>query len=176
MRIMSEAKKIVKRFFQIAAVFLLILGIGHRAEAETFPKFSSKNLDGKTVTSDIFSGHKLTMVNFWTTWCPPCIREMPDLGNLGRNMPEGTQLIGIVLDAEDSETIRKAKSILSKADAGFLQIVPCADMEPITETVEAIPTTVFVDSKGNIVGNPLVGARDEQSYREEIEAALKSVR
>jgi hypothetical protein len=49
-------------------------------------------------------------------------------------------------------------------------------MRPITESVEAIPATVFVDANGNIVGEPLVGARDEEEYREEIEAALKSLR
>jgi thiol-disulfide isomerase/thioredoxin len=173
---MSETKKVVKRFFQIAAIFLLILGMECRANAEEFPKFSSKNFDGEVVTSDVFRDHKLTMVNFWTTWCPPCIGEMPDLGKLGRAMPEGTQLIGIALDAEDADTIQKAKSILRKANAGFLQIIPCADMEPITATVEAIPTTIFVDSKGNIVGEPIVGARNEKTYRKEIEAALKAVR
>jgi thiol-disulfide isomerase/thioredoxin len=176
MRVMIEIEKILKRFFGIAAACFLILGMVHRADAEVFPKFSSEDLDGKTVTSGVFSGHKLTMVNFWTTWCPPCIGEMPDLGKLGRDMPEGTQLIGIVLDAEDSETIQAAKSILSDAKADFLQIIPCGDMGPITETVEAIPTTVFVDSVGNIVGEPLVGARDEKTYRSEIAAALKSLR
>ncbi|MDR1916085.1 MAG: TlpA family protein disulfide reductase [Synergistaceae bacterium] len=173
---MSEAKKIAKRFFQIAAIFLLILGMGRRADAQEFPKFSSKNFDGKVVTSDIFRDHKITMVNFWTTWCPPCIGEMPDLGKLGRAMPDGTQLIGIALDAENDETIQEAKSILRKANADFPQIVPCADMASILETVEAIPTTIFVDSKGNIVGEPIVGARNEQSYRKEIEAALKALR
>jgi hypothetical protein len=49
-------------------------------------------------------------------------------------------------------------------------------MRPITETVEAIPTTVFVYSNGNIVGKPLVGARSEKACRTEIETALKSLR
>jgi thiol-disulfide isomerase/thioredoxin len=166
----------MKKIIMFFGLSLLIAMSARMAGAEVFPKFSSEDLDGKAVTSVIFTFKKLTMVNFWTTWCPPCIGEMPDLGRLGRDMPEGTQLVGIALDAGDSDTIQEAKSILSKAKADFLQIIPCEDMRPIVETVEAIPTTVFVDSKGNIVGEPIVGARDEEEYREEIEAALKSLR
>ena len=128
--------------------------------------------------SSIFSGKKLTMVNIWTTWCPPCIREMPDLGRLGRSMPEGAQLIGIILDAEEpdvSRTIVVAKSILSKSNADFVQILPSMEMAPILDWVEAIPTTIFVDSKGQIVGEPHVGALDEEGYRAEVEKLLKSM-
>jgi GTP-sensing pleiotropic transcriptional regulator CodY len=105
---------------------------------------------------------------------------MPDLGRLGRSMPEGTQLVGIVLDARDpkenSETIDNAKSILKKTYADFLQILPVEEMAPVLEEVAAIPTTIFVNSKGHIVGNALVGSRPEEAYRSEIEKILKSMK
>jgi thiol-disulfide isomerase/thioredoxin len=169
-----------KGLWMVVAVFLLALAfcavVGRAEAAEYFPKFSSQTLDGKNVTNAVFSGKKLTMVNIWATWCPPCVGEMPDLGRLGASMPKGTQLIGLLLDADDSGAIQKAKTILSKAKADFLQIRPSKEMSSYLNTVEAIPTTVFVDSEGRIVGEPLVGAHSEKAYRAEIEKALKQLR
>ena len=166
--------------FVLSLVFVFTSASTVRAAGlpEIFPVFSSQDLDGNPVSDSIFSEKKLTMVNIWTTWCPPCVGEMPDLGNMGRSMPEGAQLVGIVLDAkgpDDSGTINTAKRILSQARADFLQILPARGMVPVLSWVEAIPTTIFVDSKGKIVGTPLVGARNEKSYRAEVEKLLKTM-
>jgi len=167
----------------LSVIFLGVLFVSSVAYAadlpEVFPAFSSGNLDGTPVTGEIFSGKELTMVNIWTTWCPPCIGEMPDLGNMARSMPEGTQLIGILLDAKgssDVKTISQAKKILSNAKADFVQIVPSREMDPVLSWVEAIPTTIFVDSKGKIIGKPIVGARSEEAYRAEVEKLLESIK
>ena len=88
-------------------------------------------------------------------------------------------MIGIVLDVEgpgDADTINEAKRIMSMAKADFIQIFPSEEMKPVLSAISAIPTTIFVDSKGNIVGAPLVGARDEKAYRVEVENLLKSKR
>ncbi|MCL2009375.1 MAG: TlpA family protein disulfide reductase [Synergistaceae bacterium] len=175
----------MKNIFASAAIFVLSfvfmsLGTANAVGlSNVFPAFSSRNLDGEPVTGDIFSREKLTMVNIWTTWCPPCIKEMPDLGRLARSMPEGAQLVGIVLDVEgtgDTKTIDDAKRIMSTAKADFLQILPSEEMTPVLRTVRAIPTTIFVNSNGQIIGAPVVGAKDEKGYRAELERRLQSLK
>jgi thiol-disulfide isomerase/thioredoxin len=155
------------RYFLLAAVGILVVGGKFFAtEAATvFPEFSSKTIDGQAVSSAVFAEQKLTMINFWGTFCPPCIKEMPDLGRLGRSMPEGTRLIGIVLDVGDRETLSDAQQIRDETNADFLHILPVADMAPYLNTIAAVPTTIFVDSQGRIVGNPIVGSRSESDYR-----------
>ncbi|MDR3231330.1 MAG: TlpA family protein disulfide reductase [Synergistaceae bacterium] len=177
----------MKRKF-LAAAFLIgaalfATGAANAAQGpdmpDVFPAFSAKDLNGGTVTDAIFADKTLTMVNIWTTWCPPCVNEMPDLGRLGRSMPEGTQLVGIVLDVKDpkdSETISDAKNILGKTKADFLQILPVDAMRPVLGEVAAIPTTIFVNSKGQIVGGALVGSRPEKEYRSEVESILRSMK
>jgi hypothetical protein len=91
-------------------------------------------------------------------------------------MPEGTQLVGLVLDAaDDKNAAKQAKAILTKSKADFLQILPVEAMDSVLEEIAAIPTTIFVDAQGRIVGKPLVGSRDGESYRREIEKLLKSL-
>jgi thiol-disulfide isomerase/thioredoxin len=157
----------------IALSAFLLFGTG--SAADVFPAFSTQDIDGNQVTNAIFADKKLTMVNMWTTWCPPCIGEMPDLGKLARSMPEGSQLVGIVLDAYDPGALDEAQKILSKAGATFPQFLPSDGMSLFLEKVEAIPTTVFVDADGKIVGQSLVGARSEKEYRSEIEKILKTI-
>jgi thiol-disulfide isomerase/thioredoxin len=170
----------MKNLFKVAIVSsvvalsaFLIFGIG--SAADVFPPFTTQDIDGKEVTDAIFADNKLTVVNIWTTWCPPCIGEMPDLGRLARSMPEGSQLIGLVLDAYDPGALDKAQRILTKADAKFSQLLPSDEMSLLLERVEAIPTTIFVDAGGKIVGQSLVGSRSEKAYRAEIEKILKAI-
>ena len=173
----------MRKFWKLTMAFIIVLVFAGAACAaglpSVFPAFSSKTLDGNDVNGDIFSKEKLTMVNLWTTWCPPCVKEMPDLGNMGRSMPDGAQLLGIILDVKgsgDTDTIEEAKRILSRSKADFIQILPSVEMGSVLSTVQYIPTTIFVDSAGNIVGASLVGARDEKAYRAEVDKLLESIR
>jgi hypothetical protein len=94
-------------------------------------------------------------------------------------MPEGSQIIGLLIDKslpEDTQVISKAQSILKKANADFTQILLAKDFRPyLNKNVQFIPTTVFVDSKGKIVGNSIVGSRKDAVYRAEIEERIERV-
>jgi multidrug resistance efflux pump len=103
---------------------------------------------------------------------------MPDLARLGRSMPEGAQLIGVVLDVrtEDQSAKGNADQIVKRAEADFPQIVNTEQMDPYTKTVQYIPTTIFVDAKGQILGDPMVGGHSEKDYRAAVENILASLR
>ncbi|MDR2175115.1 MAG: TlpA family protein disulfide reductase [Synergistaceae bacterium] len=171
--ILKKSSRTVLWAAVLAAVAVVAASPG--GAAEVFPAFSSRSAAGESVSSAVFADARLTVVNIWATWCPPCRAEMPDLGRLGRSMPDGSQLVGLLLDADESGALDDAKKILTKANAGFLQILPVDEMRSVLEEIDAIPTTIFVDSKGRIVGDPLIGSRSEKEYRAEIEKILKSM-
>ena len=155
-----------KIFALLTAMFLVIAACG-TAEANKFPRFSTKDLDGDVVTSDIFAESEVTMINFWATWCPSCIAELPDLAELDEIFEDTDgecALIGILIDADDRGAIRKAEEILYDADAYFIQLRPSKEMQSILDSIEAFPTSIFVDSRGNIVGPTIVGARSKREY------------
>ncbi len=141
---------------------------------KTFPSFTARTINDSTVTDKIFADKKLTVLNIWGTFCPPCIAEMPELGRWVEEMPDDVQLIGLVCDVRsdnDSNTIESARKILREANANFINIIPSVEMIDYLSTVEAVPTTIFIDSEGNIVGEPIIGANVE-AYKDFVERYL----
>ena len=133
-----------------------------------FPNFTTTDLNGKQVTNDIFAQKKLTVINIWGTFCGPCINEMPELGEWSDEMSNNVQLIGLVCDiegADDYSTINDAKAILNDANANFLNIIPNGGLSQYLNNVDAVPTTIFVDSEGNILDKTISGA-DVDGYIE----------
>lgn len=142
---------------------------------EQMPDFTAKDLNGNTVTETIFQDKDLTVINIWGTFCPPCIGEMPELGEWAKNMPDQVQLVGLITDIqgeEDQEGRELAGTIVEKAGAEFTQIIANEDFYPVLQQVVGVPTTIFVDREGKLVGEPIIGAYVER-YQEFVEEYLK---
>lgn len=136
---------------------------------EEFNEFTTVDLDGNEVTEELFADKDVTMVNIWGTYCTPCINEMPELGEMARSLPENQQLIGLVADVreEDDPYFELAQQIAEKAGADYTHIIAGDSFENLLSILEGVPTTYFVDSEGNILGEPILGA-DPDAYRERL--------
>lgn len=143
------------------------------AQAGELPEFATKDLSGNDVTSAIFAEKDVTIVNFWGTYCGPCINEMPELGAWMRELPENVQLIGVVTDAMlgDEKTAQKAAQILEEADAPFVSLVLDDALLEYCSGLVGVPTTVLVDSEGRVIGEPILGAQ-VNTYKQALEQAL----
>ena len=139
--------------------------------------FETTDLDGNVIKSaDLFKGHRLTMVNIWGTFCGPCIDEMPELEKLNHRLKQkDCAIVGIVCDVEspeDSETIGAAKSLIDEIGVKYTNLIPWEDSFDLFPA-EYVPTSYFVDEKGQIVGEAAVGARSADNYEELIDELLK---
>lgn len=145
--------------------------------------FTGLDLDGNQVDQSIFADYKLTMVNIWATYCGPCIQEMPDLGKLSAELADsGVRIVGIVSDITGSDGavsqsgIDSAKAIVEETGAAYLHLQPTADIvNGIFADLYAMPTTYFVDSLGNVIGEAYVGSRTAQQWTEIIEGLLADI-
>ncbi len=145
--------------------------------------FTSEDLAGNKVDQSILGGHKLTMVNIWATFCSPCIREMPDLGELHKEYADrGFQVIGIPADiankkGEISQTLLdEAIEIINITKADYLHIVPSLSLYAAKiSRVSSVPETIFVDEFGNQVGESYIGARSRAAWAAIIEQLLEEV-
>lgn len=155
-------------FFSIA---LLLAGTAVFAQNVSF---SSADLDKNKITDEIFSAADVTVVNVWGTFCPPCIREMPELAEWQKSMPKNAQIIGIVCDVnstDDAKGISKAKAILKKSGATFPNVIANQSLAQFLNGIQFVPTTFLVDKNGNIVGDMIVGAQVAK-YKKAVEDYL----
>lgn len=133
-----------------------------------FAEFTTNDIDGNEVTQSIFANKDLTVVNIWGTFCGPCINEMPELGAWEKELPDNVQIVGLIVDisSTDNETqIAAAKQITEKADVGFVNLIGGnGAFDELIGSIVGVPTTIFVDKSGNIVGEIIVGA-DVDRYK-----------
>lgn len=146
---------------------------------QKFPAFEGKDLDGNTVKSDeLFSGNTVTVVNFWFTTCNPCVGELAELDALNKELAEkGGSLIGVntfTLDGDEA-AISEAKDVLAKKGATYQNVYFDSDGEAgkFTTNIFAYPTTYVVDRRGNIVGEPIVGAITEKKQAETLQKLIE---
>lgn len=151
-------------------------------EEGAFEKMSLTNLAGDEIDKTIFEGHDLTMINIWATFCNPCLSEMPELAEISDEYEQNdgqVQIIGLCTDLVDMEAnrvdsqIELANQIVELTGADYTHLVPDDEMlNFLMENVSGVPTTFFVDSQGKEVGEPVVGARDQAAWQEEINNRL----
>lgn len=126
------------------------IGVGDRA-----PDFQIQTESGLTVSRSDFGG-KVLVLNFWATWCPPCIEEMPSLDQLHAQFKEdGVVVLGVSVD-EDQAAYR---SFLERSKVSFLVANdPQASISDRFGTYR-YPETYVIDARGMVV-QKIIGKAD----------------
>lgn len=146
----------------------------------TFPTsmagFNAKDLDGNAIDDSIFTQKDITIVNFWATYCGPCINEMPSLQSWAENMPSNMQILGVItdIDDKDSDSIDSAKTIIKQTGVKYQNVISQGQLSKFTNKLVGVPTTFFVDKSGNVLGEEIVGAQVEQ-YKRKAQELLASI-
>ena len=147
-----------------------------KEERAAFQSFDAEDIFGAKVSSKVFEENKLTVVNLFTTWCAPCISELPELAKLDKEL-EDIGFIGIVLDINEGDGIvesalRTAKDLCNDSGAEYPYLIPDESLVEFCRSIYSVPTTYFVDSNGKIVGDPVVGSNTASEWKEIIEQKL----
>ncbi|MDG1178684.1 MAG: TlpA disulfide reductase family protein [SAR324 cluster bacterium] len=117
--------------------------------------FAGKMMDAKTVNLQDYRG-RFVLLNFWATWCSPCLKEMPDLENAYNEM--GQEKL-VVLAVGMGESVEKIKAFFNKYSFTFPLLAD--NRMKITKLygVRNIPVTYLIDPDGVVLGRAL-GVRD----------------
>jgi thiol-disulfide isomerase/thioredoxin len=113
------------------------------------PAFTVKSLDGKEVPFKSLASGKPVLVDFWATWCAPCVSAMPELQSLHqRHAAKGFSVVGISIDEEHD----KAKKFVAKKKLAYPVFLDATET-PAWSTfhVRSIPAVFLVDAQGRIV-------------------------
>lgn len=148
---------------------------GTFAGLKVMPQFKVKDINDKEVTNDIFKDKKVTMINIWGTFCSPCVEEMPSLQELYKEyQSQGFNLVGVVADGDTNEV--QALQILKKTKADFVNLIPDEKFKnDFVSKTKAVPVSVFVNSKGEIL-ETVVGSKSKEEYKKIIERNLQQIK
>ena len=136
--------------------------------------FEGTDMAGNAVSSDILSQSKLTMINVWATYCGPCLREMPGLGELASEYDaKQFQLIGIVSDVLEGEDQSYAESLIQQTGANYTHLLLNESIYyGLLTDVTGVPTTFFFDKNGTLL-DTVVGAMEKSAWEEKINGLLE---
>jgi thiol-disulfide isomerase/thioredoxin len=113
----------------------------------TMSDFTIRDLDGRTISLASLRG-KVTLVNFWATWCGPCRAEIPDLVALQQKYRDQLQILGISEDEALPETV---KQFAAKFNVNYPVAMVTPELEKLFGNVSALPTTFVIDREGRVV-------------------------
>ena len=121
-----------------------------------FPDFAEKDLTGNSLTLSAFKG-KLVLVDFWATWCPPCVGELPNvIAAYQKYHRQGFEIVGISLDQDQA----KLTAFLKEKGMTWAQYFDGKGWQNKLAAqygIQSIPATFLLDGEGNIVAKNLRG-------------------
>jgi len=135
--------------------FVLYTGIHERIVqvGDSAPDFTVTADNGQKVSLSDFGG-KLLVLNFWATWCQPCVEEVPSLDQFAKEMAgSGIVVVGVSVDKDP----KAYRAFLSRAKVNFLTARdPDANISADYGTFK-YPETYIIDSKGKVL-QKVIGA------------------
>ncbi len=162
----------------LALCLLISVPVANAQEPVTFGPFKAERLNGDGfVTEAYFQDAPLTLLNYWATWCGPCVSEMPDLAKISDLSGGKVQVLGVMLDAvdefgrPDTAALETMQTILEKTGVTYPVVAPDEYLMAIAAgAVTGIPTTLLIDGQGQVV-DVIIGARGAEEWLSIAEAA-----
>lgn len=154
------------------------------SDADNVGTFETTDIDGNTYTEKVFSDYDLTLVNAFTTWCSPCVNEMPELEELYQEMKDqGVGVVGMVLDSvsedgtPDDSIVQKAQLLKEKTGVTYPLLLPDKGfLNGRISGLQSFPESFFVDKDGNIVSDPIMGSNTFDGWKEAVEKQLAALK
>ena len=133
----------MRTFLRVLGLVVLLLAAGGTAAQD----FVFKDIQGHEQRLQDYRG-KWVLVNFWATWCPPCLQEIPDLVSLYEGHKKlDLVVIGVALDSTKESVVE----FVAKKKISYPVVVGDYDLAAQVGEVELLPTSYLYDPTGKLV-------------------------
>ncbi len=152
-------------------LLIVVLSFG---QEKSLPQVKLKDLKNKTHNLDKLVDGKLTLINFWATYCVPCRKEMKHLNRLNDSYADqDVQVIGISID--DSRTVGRVKSMVRSQKLSYMILLDTEQKLYKNFNTSAMPFSILVNREGDIIWEHTgYISGDETKMESEIQKALTS--
>jgi thiol-disulfide isomerase/thioredoxin len=103
-------------------------------------------VSGNSINLGDYRG-KVVLINFWATWCPPCVEEIPSLGRLQEEFSKDEL---VVLSVDVGEPVERVREFLQKVPAAYPVMLDPQGKTVSAWNLRAFPTTFVIDAEGRI--------------------------
>ena len=143
----------------LLCVFVYVIFISFRDKVvgvgDSAPSFSVTADNGRRLSTTDFGG-KLLVLNFWATWCVPCIEELPSLNEFQKRFADaGIVVLGVSIDKDE----KAYRAFLAKTGVSFLTARDPDNTINADYGTFKVPETYLIDTRGKVV-QKIVGAAD----------------
>ncbi len=137
--------------------------------------FTLEDREGKEVSLSDYKG-KVVFVNFWASWCPPCIAEMPYIQNIYEKYKDSDDAAVLTINITQAEKngVTDANEYIDEKNYTFPVLLDTKGEISVMYRVANIPTTYIIDKEG-IIYNYVVGPLSEERMIEQIDGAMGEV-
>lgn len=142
---------------------------GNQIETEYVTEASFTDLEGNAVEISDFEG-KVIMIDFWETWCKPCLASFPTMQKVLEDYPDDFVILAVTPGFADTE--EDAQRFVNEHDYDFTFLM---DTNKVHEKlgVQGIPFKVYLDADGNFIKNSMGTSGDSQQQYDELASIIE---
>ncbi len=140
----------MKKIFFSLIILLISFSLFAELKTQKMMNFKLPDLNGKTYELQKMLGKGPIIIDFWATWCEPCLKELPDLSKLQEKYKK-QEVTVIAISVDKARMINKVKRTVKSHKFKFITLLDKSGNYQRKLNIQNIPRTYLIDKKGNIV-------------------------